>query len=186
MIIACIKTNDNWFCREIKQVMKGKVQFPYEEQTWESAFRPRTGLQLHKQGVSCVSHWLTNWTRDEFILTNIISGPEPAELWLKIGEIETFGGHTNWQTRETKLFSKHYFSNTNGQLKGKKPIYYMVRIYISIIQLRGQGYIYLRFQMLIYTFSVGIRPFMTFHDLPWPFLTIPDLSWPFLTFHDLP
>ena len=48
MIIACIKTNDNWFCREIKQVMKGKVQFPYEEQTWESAFRPRTGLQLYK------------------------------------------------------------------------------------------------------------------------------------------
>ena len=48
MIIACIKTNDNWFFREIKQVMKGKVQFPYEEQTWESAFRPRTGLQLYK------------------------------------------------------------------------------------------------------------------------------------------
>ena len=66
-------------------------------------------------------------------MTNIISGPELAELWLKIGEIETFGRHTNWQTRETKLFSKHYFRNTDGQLKEERPRYYMVKIYISII-----------------------------------------------------
>ena len=93
----------------------------------------------HNQGVLCVSNWLTNQTRGEFVLTNIISGPEPAELWLKIGEIETFGRHTNWQTHETKLFTKHYFRNTDRQLKEERPRYYMVKIYISIIYWKGLG-----------------------------------------------